>query len=225
MSVPRNENSDLRAHYSLHLEIGLLLSLLVLIIAFQLDWSTDERFQVRMQTQEVVDVKEVQQTQQETEPPPPPKPPAPVEVPNNTVIEQEDVNFDASLHLDERLDPGQAPPAPDPEEEDEQPEEEEKIFVAVEEQPNCGGVKSLQEKIQYPEFARKAGIEGRVFVEFVVDEEGEVTNPTVTRGAHNLLDEEALRAVTMLECTPGKQRGQPVKVQMTLPVTFRVHEE
>lgn len=101
-------------------------------------------------------------------------------------------------------------------------ESSEEVFVVVEEQPDCGGVAALVDQIQYPEFAKKAGIEGRVFVQFVVDENGSVTNPKVTRGVHKLLDEEALRAVRALECTPGEQRGTPVKVRMSLPVTFKL---
>ena len=163
-------------------------------------------------------MEEVQQTKQEKKPPPPPKPPVPVEVPNNETIDNEDVDFDASLDLDQSLDTDQGPPEPAQEEE----EEEDEIFVVVEQQPDCGGVKALQEEVEYPEFAKKAGIEGRVFVQFVVNEQGNVVNPKVTRGVHKLLNEEALRAVKTLSCTPGKQRGKSVKVQMSLPVTFRL---
>jgi TonB family protein len=99
------------------------------------------------------------------------------------------------------------------------------VFVVVEEQPSCGGVQALAEHIQYPEEAREAGIEGRVFVQFVVDENGDVVDPKVTRGVQEALDEEALAAVKQLECTPGKQRGQPVRVRMALPVTFKMPEE
>ena len=96
------------------------------------------------------------------------------------------------------------------------------VFVVVEEQPDCGGVRELQQHIQYPEFAKKAGIEGRVFVQFVVDENGAITKPTVTKGVHRLLNEAALNAVKKLECEPGMQRGEAVKVRMALPVTFRL---
>jgi protein TonB len=61
-----------------------------------------------------------------------------------------------------------------------------------------------------------------VFVQFVVDEQGRVQNPQVTRGVHKLLDQAALEAVRQMTFRPGKQRGKPVKVQMSLPVTFRL---
>jgi protein TonB len=218
MSVRKEDGADLRQWYRLFIEVGLTLALLILVVAFQLDYSRGQSFQVDLQEQEVVEMEEIQQTEQQNEPPPPPKPPVPVEVPNNETIENQDVDFDASLDLDQSLDTNQGPPEPDQEEE----EQEDEIFVVVEQQPECGGVKALQQEVEYPDFARKAGIEGRVFVQFVVNEEGNVVQPTVTRGVHKLLNEEALRAVQQLDCKPGMQRGNPVKVRMSLPVTFRL---
>ncbi len=95
--------------------------------------------------------------------------------------------------------------------------------MVVENQPELiGGMKSLQQSVEYPEFAQKAGIEGRVIVQFVVDEKGNVQDPKVTRGVHKLLNEEAIRAVKEQKFKSGKQRGEAVKVQMSLPVTFRL---
>ncbi|MEF8940973.1 MAG: TonB family protein, partial [Salinivenus sp.] len=96
------------------------------------------------------------------------------------------------------------------------------VFVEVEKRPECGGVRALADHIQYPDLAHEAGIEGRVFVQFVVDENGDVTDPTVTKGVHEALDAAALSAVKKLECKPGQVRGEPVKVRMALPVTFRL---
>jgi len=102
-------------------------------------------------------------------------------------------------------------------------EEEQEIFMVVENQPELkGGMKALQESVEYPEFAKKAGIEGRVIVQFVVNEQGNVQNPKVTRGVHKLLNKEAIKAVKEQSFKPGKQRGEAVKVQMSLPVTFRL---
>lgn len=104
-------------------------------------------------------------------------------------------------------------------------ESSDEIFVVVDQQPDCGGIQALSEHIQYPEIAREAGIEGRVFVQFIVDENGKVVEPTVTRGVHEALDQAALAAVRELECKPGEQRGEPVKVKMALPVTFQLPSE
>ena len=219
MALRKKEGADLRKQYPLYVEIGLVLSLALLIVAFRADFSNESSFQVQMEEQETVDMKQIQQTQQEKEPPPPPKPPVPQEVPNNEVIENQDVDFDASLDMDERLDTSQGPP----QDEEEEEEEEQEIFMVVENQPELvGGMKALQQSVEYPEFAKKAGIEGRVIVQFVVNEQGNVVNPKVVRGVHKLLNEEAVKAVKAQKFKPGKQRGKPVKVQMSLPVTFRL---
>jgi len=218
MALRKKDGADLRSQYPLYVEIGLVLSLTILIVAFRVNMTTQSSFQVQMEEQETVDMKQIQQTQQEKEPPPPPKPPVPQEVPNNEVIEDQDVDFDASLDMDESLDTSGPPP-----DDDEEEEEEQEIFMVVENQPELiGGMKALQESVDYPDFAKKAGIEGRVIVQFVVDEQGNVTNPKVTRGVHKLLNEEAIKAVKDQKFKPGKQRGKAVKVQMSLPVTFRL---
>jgi protein TonB len=59
-----------------------------------------------------------------------------------------------------------------------------------------------------------------VIVQFIIDENGDVTSPTVVRGRHPLLDQEALRVIRLAKFEPGRQRGEPVKVQMALPITF-----
>ncbi len=106
---------------------------------------------------------------------------------------------------------------------DAQPE----IFVIVEQTPEmipnqAEAMRNLQSSITYPEIAKRAGVEGRVIVQFVVDEQGNVVDPFVVRGIGAGCDEEAVKAVRTLKFKPGKQRGRAVKVQMTLPVTFRL---
>jgi protein TonB len=96
-------------------------------------------------------------------------------------------------------------------------------FVVVEQMPELvGGLTSVQEQLRYPEFARKAGVEGRVIVQFVVDEGGRVEQPRIVRGLGAGLDAEALRVVRQVRFIPGHQRGVPVKVKMSLPITFRL---
>lgn len=99
------------------------------------------------------------------------------------------------------------------------------VYAEVENPPDCGGVRALSKNIQYPETARNAGIEGRVFVEFIVDETGNVTDPQIRRGVHEALDEAALVAVKQLQCEAGTVQGDPVKVKMTLPVTFKLPDD
>jgi TonB family protein len=100
------------------------------------------------------------------------------------------------------------------------------VFVVVEDRPELkGGMEALQQAIEYPEAAKQAGIEGRVFVQFIVDENGDVVNPKVTRGVHEALDRAALDAVKGLSFEPGKQQGEAVKVKMALPVTFKLSDK
>jgi len=106
-------------------------------------------------------------------------------------------------------------PAPGP--------DENGIYNVVEQAPRLiGGLEGLQARIEYPELAERAGIEGRVFVTFVVDEQGRVQDATIARTPDPVLGEAALKAVQESEFTPGLQRGQPIKVRYSLPVNFRL---
>ena len=97
------------------------------------------------------------------------------------------------------------------------------IYEVVEEMPRIvGGLESIQNGLRYPGMAHQAGIEGHVFVQFVVDEEGYVEDAVVMRGLGGGLDAEALRVVRQARFTPGRHRGEAVKVRMTLPITFRL---
>jgi TonB family protein len=110
------------------------------------------------------------------------------------------------------------PPPPRPNEE---PDVAEGYFVVVEEMPQIiGGIESIMSEVQYPEMARRAGIEGRVFVQFVVNEEGNVEDAEVVRGIGGGADEEALRVVRQAKFKPGVQRGRPVRVKYSLPIMF-----
>jgi TonB family protein len=105
------------------------------------------------------------------------------------------------------------------------PDEAQDFFVVVEEMPELiGGLRSIQQEIRYPEMARRAGIEGRVYVQFIINEEGYVEHPRVIRGIGGGADEEALRVVNLARFEPGKQRGQPVRVQYALPIHFQLPE-
>jgi TonB family protein len=97
------------------------------------------------------------------------------------------------------------------------------IFEVAEVQPELiGGLEGVQERLVYPSDARAEGVQGRVVVQFVVDEEGRVTDPVVARSPDERLSEAALAAVRGAEFTPGMQRGQPVKVRFALPITFQL---
>jgi RNA polymerase sigma factor (sigma-70 family) len=101
-------------------------------------------------------------------------------------------------------------------------EEEPAFFVAVEEMPELiGGIKGLQNKIVYPEIAKRVGVEGKVIVQAIVDENGKVVSVSTVKGIGSGCDEVAMDAVRNSKFVPGKQRGKNVKVQVTIPIVFK----
>lgn len=97
------------------------------------------------------------------------------------------------------------------------------FYVVAEKMPKLvGGLKGLQEKIHYPEEAKNQGIEGRVIVQFIVNEQGQVENPQIVKGIGGGCDKEALRVVNQAEFEPGMQSGEPVRVQYSLPIVYRL---
>jgi periplasmic protein TonB len=220
MALRKYDSADLRKKYPLFVQGGLILSLTLLIVAFRVDWNPGGEVDFGTVEQEIVQIEEIEQTKHVETPPPPPRPPVPIEVPNDELLDDVDLDFlDAELDQNRPLD---LPPPPPPRAEVvEEPEPE--VFIVVEEMPELiGGLESIQRMIRYPEIARKAGVEGRVFVQFTVDEQGNVVDPEVTRGIGAGCDEEAVRAIRQAKFTPGKQRGKAVKVRMSLPITFRL---
>lgn len=117
-----------------------------------------------------------------------------------------------------------APPPPSPPKKD-SGEDLGDYFVVVEEMPQLiGGMAALQSKVEYPEMARRAGIEGRVTVQFIVNENGDVENAKVVRGIGGGADEEALRVVREAKFEPGMQRGKAVRVRYALSINFRLED-
>ncbi|MFW5973725.1 MAG: energy transducer TonB [Bacteroidota bacterium] len=221
--LPRKaRGADLRKDYRLTMQSSMVTALLVLIGLFHMSFETGDEFEIEMVEQEIVEMEEIQQTQQVEQPPPPPRPPVPIEVPNEEILEDVVLDLDASLDLDA---PVQAPPPPPPAKEEEEEEAEQEIFVVVEEMPEIvGGTARLHEIVRYPDLARQAGVEGLVVVKVVVEPDGSPSNPEVIRSAGNLLDTAAVEAVMKLSFTPGKQRGQPVRVSFAVPVRFRLRD-
>lgn len=105
-------------------------------------------------------------------------------------------------------------------------EEGGEVHKFVEEPPRLiGGMDRVQEILQYPEAAKQNELEGRVLLKLVVTKNGNVRRPEVTRGAHEALNKEAIRVARQLKFEPGKLRGEVVKTQVTLPVSFRLPQD
>ena len=108
------------------------------------------------------------------------------------------------------------------------PVEEDPVFEVVENMPEFPGgmgglMQYLSKNIKYPVEAQKAGIQGRVTMQVIIDKNGNVTNPKVTQPVAPLLDTEAIRVTaSMPKWKPGTQRGMPVNVKYTFPIVFRL---
>jgi len=105
------------------------------------------------------------------------------------------------------------------------------VFVVVEDPPQFPGgdearMKYMQQSIKYPEEARKKGVQGTVYVTYIVEPDGTITNAKVLRGIGGGCDEEALRVIReMPQWVPGKQRGESVRVQFNMPIKFALGEK
>ena len=109
--------------------------------------------------------------------------------------------------------------------------DENSIFQVVELLPEFPGgmaelMKYLQKNLRYPQICKEQGVQGRVIVQFVVNTDSTITDVNVIKSVNPHLDEEAVRVVkAMPKWNPGKQRGEPVRVRFTLPVTFRLPKD
>ncbi len=204
-----------RGRYVTGVQACLVLALLVLVVAFNVDFRPDSEFLIVVEEQEVVTLEDIEQTQQIEKPPPPPRPPVPIEVPNDEILEEEFIALDAEIDFNEPLNVPPPPPA--------QGDVEPEIFVVVEDMPEMiGGMQNLYKVLKYPEIARLAGIEGKVIIQLLINEDGVPSNPIVLRSAGQILNDAAVEALLQQRFKPGRQRGKAVRVQMAFPVTFQL---
>ncbi len=223
MENKKNPTLDLRKKSGLYLNIGLVVSLSLVLFAFEYksydDGSLMQLAAVNDDFEEMTEILPIEQP-----PPPPPKIQQPeiIEVPDEEEIE-EDIEVDLDIDITDETVIEEAI--------FEEPEDEEvadEIFTIVEKQPSFPGgdqafYKYIGNKMKYPSRARQMGVEGKVFVQFVVDKAGNITDVKVIRGVGAGCDEEAIRVIkNSPKWNPGKQRGKAVKVRMVLPITFRL---
>ena len=98
------------------------------------------------------------------------------------------------------------------------------VYLSAEKMPAIkGGMAAIGKKVKYPRIAREMGIQGVVYVGFIVDPEGKVIEPKILKSVAKPLDEEALRVITKeVKFTPGYFQGKAVPVRMVLPIRFRI---
>jgi len=229
---------DLRKKYSKTMAIATFIGVIIITLAIVIPYIQASR----MAQQKARDAKEViaemaNDIQDQEAPPPPPPPPPPME-------QQQVVKFVAPVVVDSIKPEDQTQLAitdeqvettvnkevvevVDQVQEEVEEEVKEEVFIIVEEMPEFldGGEAGLRawiaKAIEYPVIAQENGIQGKVYVTFVVDKDGSISEAKVIRGVDPSLDKEALRVVNALpKWKPGKQRGKPVRVSYTVPISF-----
>ncbi len=225
MEEKKSPKANLENKKLMFMQIGMVISLLIAWLAFEHKSYDRREIDESLRNREVViDEEMVEITKQEE-----PKP-QPVEVPKQTTqleiveddVEVEDIEINAEVDQTEVIEEYV------PVEVEEEEVSETEVFTIVEEMPAYpGGDAKLYEylgkNIKYPQIARESGIQGRVFVNFVVEPDGSVSNVKVMRGIGGGCDEEAVRVIkTMPKWKPGKQRGKAVRVTYTIPVVFKL---
>jgi len=234
MEPKKSPEADLEKSRGVFLQFGIVVALLLCI--FLIEYKTyDESVSDLGELDVQMDDEIIPITQREVQPPPPPPPPPP------EVIEvvEDDVELEDELEMQTT--------ETDMMEEVEVIEMEEEVsdevlsFAVVESVPifpGCEDAKDnderktcFQQKVlifvsnnfEFPEMAKEMGIQGRVYVNFVIEKNGSITNVEIVRGVDPLLDDEAVRVVKKLpKLIPAKQRGKPVRMSFTLPINAKL---
>jgi periplasmic protein TonB len=221
MEAKKTPKADLESKKRVFLQIGIILALVAVWSAFE--WRQYERQVIDLGVLEIdfIEEEDIPITRPETPPPPPPPEPS-----MELIIVDDDVEVDEEFMIDMEATVFTEVSDFAPIIVEEEEVAEDVIFTVVEDQPSFPGgdearMRFLQENLRYPTMAREAGIQGTVFVTFVVERDGSVTDVRVLRGIGGGLDEEAVRVVRMMpRWNPGRQRGQAVRVQFNMPIRF-----
>ena len=206
-------------------QIGLIISLAIAWAAFEIK-SYDKRDLSDIMIREIaLDEEMTEITTQDQKPQPPvevPQQTTQIEIVNDDVEVEDNLDINADVTQEEIIEEYVKP------EVIEEEVVEQEIFTIVETMPSFpGGQEKLMHylatNIKYPQIARESNVQGRVYLSFVVEPDGSVSNVKVLRGIGAGCDEEAMRVVkAMPKWSPGKQRGKAVRVSYNLPVNFKL---
>ncbi len=217
MEPKKNPDISLEKKKGLFFQIGLVITLVIVLGAFE--WKSYDKVAYNLGQLNLDDLEEeiIPITKQEVKPPPPPPPPPEVieiveddiEIEDEIEIEDTESDEDVEIEIEE--------------------EDDEEFFMVVENMPEFPGgdsglMKYIQKNVKYPAIAKEYNITGTVYVSFIVDKKGSVTNVKIVRGVDKNLDAEAMRVVKSLpKYKPGKQRGKSVRVMFTIPINFTLN--
>jgi len=224
MKPKKSSNADLEKRKGIFIQLGLIVAMSLTLIAFE--WTTlpVEKNEISMHSV-ITDIDEIISTPREEPPTEEPEPPVPdvadvLELVDDDVVVPE-VDFSSEVDEHTTIDFRNY-------DNEEVIEEDDEPFVVVEEMPLFNGGnpdiefrKYIMQNLKYPEIARENGVGGKVYVQFIVNEQGNIVNAKVLLPVDPALDNEALRVVNSSPAwTPGKQRGKPAKVIYTFPINF-----
>lgn len=221
MENKKNPSKDIHRHRGVFFAIGLLCSLFLVLSAFESQQAVDPALALRGKTIDIAEpITEIKPIEEPKEKPPKRK------------IDFQKLEVVLDNEKDDSIPPFDQEkfselPMPEPAiEEESEPSETIILFPEVPAEPD-GGFMSFYRyvagNIHYPPVDRRMGIEGKVFVEFVIEKDGSITQPRVVKGISSSCDAEALRVVSESpRWKPGRQRGVPVRQRFTLPIIFRI---
>ena len=225
MEEKKSPKANLENKKLMFIQIGMVISLLIAWLAFEHKNYDKREIDESLLNREIVEDLEMTEITKQEE-----QKPQPVELPKQTTqleIVQDDVEVE-DIEINAEVDQQEVIEEYVPVEVEEEEVREQEIFQIVEEMPSFpGGEAKLMEyvakNIKYPQIARETGIQGRVFVGFVVEPDGSISNVKLLRGIGGGCDEEAMRVIKSLpKWKPGKQRGKAVRVSYQIPVFFKL---
>jgi len=227
MDIKKSEKANLESKKTTFFQLGLVVTIALILIAFE--WTTTERQANAFAslTEDVMEEEIIPQTEQDE---PEVETPPEVNVTDIFEIVDDDVKIENEvLFFDDRTNADDIVQAYTFTAKAEEEEKEEDIFMIVEDMPTFKGgdvqkfSEWVKERVRYPIIAQENSIQGKVFIGFVVEPDGSVSNVQVIRSVDKSLDEEAKRVVELSpKWAPGKQRGAPVRVRFSITVNFQL---
>ncbi|ELR69723.1 Ferric siderophore transport system, periplasmic binding protein TonB [Fulvivirga imtechensis AK7] len=224
MEIKKHSSADVHKKAGLFFQIGLLVALALTVCAFEWrNYDTGNFVDLGQVQDDFEDLLEIPPTEQPPPPPPKIQQPEIIEVPDEEEIEEEiEIDLDVEITEEKVIEDIII---------EEAPEEEvaEEIFQIVEEPATPkGGYAAFYEyvakNLRYPPQARRMGIEGKVFVQFVVDRDGKVKDIQIARGIGAGCDEEAVRILQNApDWNPPRQRGVPVSQRIMIRIAFQLN--
>jgi periplasmic protein TonB len=227
MNIKKNEKANLENKKTTFFQLGLVVTIALILIAFE--WTTTDKKDNMFAdlNEEIIEEEQIPVTEEQEKPQEAPPEVNVTEifeiVDNDVKIENEVLFFDDQTSADDMVQAYTFVPRT------EEVEKEDDVFMIVEDMPTFrgGDVQKfsdwVRERTKYPPIAQENGIQGKVFIGFVVEPDGSVSNVTILRGVDKSLDDEAIRVVkSSPKWVAGKQRGAAVRVRFSITVNFQL---